>query len=65
MRGGARPGAGRPKTGKALREVPVALPEKDLRFIDKLAERDKASRSAVVRNLVAWAIKNRMKREEA
>ena len=58
MRGGLRPGAGRPKSGKALREVPVALPEAALKAIDKIAARDSASRSAVVRKLVAWAIAN-------
>jgi len=56
--GGARPGAGRPKTGQAMKGLTVLFSDRQLAFVDKLAARDSKSRGAIVRRLVEWAIRH-------
>lgn len=58
-KGGARPGAGRPKTGKALEQgVSIKFSTAQLRYIDQLAERDSASRASMVRKMVDYIMQH-------
>lgn len=57
-RGGARPGAGRPRTGQ-MPSIQVRIPKADLEAIDLEALVRKISRSAVIRDAAhAWAVRH-------
>jgi metal-responsive CopG/Arc/MetJ family transcriptional regulator len=56
-RGGARPGAGRPRTGRAMEGVNVHFSEAQLQYINKLAQQDHSNRSAMVRRIVDYVMR--------
>ena len=61
MKGGFRPGAGRPRSGKAMKVLPVALPQEVLVTLQELADKDSTSRAAIVRHFVEMALRGMKK----